>query len=443
MTPARTICLGFVAVITVGALLLWFPFSTQAPGWSPFVTALFTATSAVCVTGLSVVDVGTYYSFWGQLILVLLVQIGGLGYMTSMTLLMLLLGRRFRLKDKLAVQQALDQTGMGGIKGLLRSILMATAIVETLGVLALMPVFAPEFGFWAGLWQSIFHSINSFNNAGFSLFSNSLINYAKSPLLVLTVTGLIIWGGIGYQVLLEAYLWATAKYRERFAFSLNTKVAVSTTLALLLVGTVAFWLIEANNPATIGGMNWGERWLAAWFQSVTPRTAGFNTIDIGKMTATGLFFTIVLMFIGASPGGTGGGIKTTTLRVLLRATRAILRGHEEVIIYEREIPPTLIYKAIGVLIGSMALVLLILTLMSITETEQGFTFLQLFFEVVSAFGTVGLSTGITGGLTLSGKLLIILTMYAGRVGVLLLMAALFREPRPLRTHYPQETFLVG
>jgi len=443
MTPARTICLGFLLVIGVGTLLLWLPLSTQAPGWDSLWTALFTATSAVCVTGLSVVDVGTHYSFWGQLILLLLVQIGGLGYMTSMTLLMLLLGRRFRLKDKLAVQQALDQTGIGGIRGLLRSILLATGILEFVGTLALLAFFVPRFGFWRGLWQSIFHSINSFNNAGFSLFSNNFMSYFNAPLLVFTTTVLIILGGIGYQVLLEFYLWLTCKHPERFTFSLNTKVVVSTTLVLLGVGTVAFWLIEGNNPDTLGRMNLGEQFLAAWFQSVTSRTAGFNTIDIGKMTATGLFFTIVLMFIGASPGGTGGGIKTTTVRVLLRATRAILRGHEEVIIYEREIPPILIYKAIAVLVGSMSLVLLMLTLISITEAEHGFTFLQLFFEVVSAFATVGLSTGITSGLSLSGKLLIILTMYAGRVGVLLLMAALFREPRPLRTHYPEETFLVG
>jgi len=443
MTPARTICLGFLLVIGVGTLLLWLPLSTQAPGWDSLLTALFTATSAVCVTGLSVVDVGTHYSFWGQLILLLLVQIGGLGYMTSMTLLMLLLGRRFRLKDKLAVQQALDQTGIGGISGLLRSILLATGILECLGGLALMAFFVPRFGFWGGLWQSIFHSISAFNNAGFSLFSNSFMSYFNAPLLVFTTTVLIILGGIGYQVLLEFYLRLTCKHPERFTFSLNTKVVVSTTLVLLGVGTVAFWLIEGNNPDTLGRMNLGEQFLAAWFQSVTTRTAGFNTIDTSKMTATGLFFTIVLMFIGASPGGTGGGIKTTTVRVLLRATRAILRGHEEVIIYEREIPPILIYKAIAVLVGSMSLVLLMLTLISITEAEHGFTFLQLFFEVVSAFGTVGLSTGITGGLSLSGKLLIILTMYAGRVGVLLLMAALFREPRPLRTHYPEETFLVG
>ncbi|WAS04822.1 TrkH family potassium uptake protein [Gloeomargaritales cyanobacterium VI4D9] len=443
MTPARTICLGFLLVIGVGTLLLWLPLSTQAPGWNSLLTALFTATSAVCVTGLSVVDVGTYYSFWGQLILLLLVQIGGLGYMTSMTLLMLLLGRRFRLKDKLAVQQALDQTGIGGISALLRSIFLATGILELVGMLALMAFFVPRFGFWGGLWQSIFHSISAFNNAGFSLFSNSFMSYFNAPLLVFTTTALIILGGIGYQVLLEFYLRLTCQHPERFTFSLNTKVVVSTTLVLLGVGTVAFWLIEGNNPDTLGRMNLGEQFLAAWFQSVTTRTAGFNTIDTSKMTATGLFFTIVLMFIGASPGGTGGGIKTTTVRVLLRATRAILRGHEEVIIYEREIPPILIYKAIAVLVGSMSLVLLMLTLISITEAEHGFTFLQLFFEVVSAFGTVGLSTGITGGLSLSGKLLIILTMYAGRVGVLLLMAALFREPRPLRTHYPEETFLVG
>ena len=443
MNPARTICLGFLLVIGVGTLLLWLPLATQAPGWNSFLTALFTATSAVCVTGLSVVDVGTYYSWIGQVILLLLIQIGGLGYMTSMTLLMILLGRRFRIKDKLAMQQALDQSGMGGIQQLVQSIVITTVIIEGVGMVIFLPLFVPEFGFWSGLWHSIFHSINSFNNAGFSLFANSFMNYYNSIHLVMVTTTLIILGGIGYQVILEFYLWFKAKCPLRLHFSLNTKVVVTTTVFLLLLGTLFLLLIEGHNPHTLGSMNWRDKLLAAWFQSVTARTAGFNTIDISKMTFTGAFFMIILMFIGASPGGTGGGIKTTTVRLLVQATRAILRGHEEVIIYEREIPPILIYKAIAVLIGSMGFVLVILCLISLTEAQQEFTFLQLLFEVVSAFATVGLSTGITAGLTSSGKLLIILTMYAGRVGVLLLMAALFREPRSLRTHYPQETFLVG
>ncbi|WP_448380893.1 TrkH family potassium uptake protein [Gloeomargarita sp.] len=443
MNPARTICLGFLLVIGVGTLLLWLPLATQAPGWNSLLTALFTATSAVCVTGLSVVDVGTHYSWVGQVILLLLIQIGGLGYMTSMTLLMLLLGRRFRLRDKLAMQHALDQSGIGGISRLLRSILMATVVIEGLGMAILLPLFVPRFGFWAGLWHSLFHSINAFNNAGFSLFANSFVDYYNSPHLVMTTTTLIILGGIGYQVILEVYLWVKAGCPRRTNFSLNTKVVLTTTAFLLLLGTVFFLMIEGHNPQTLGAMGWQDRLWAAWFQAVTARTAGFNTIDISQMTVTGLFLLIILMFIGASPGGTGGGIKTTTIRLLVQATRAILRGHEEVTLFEREIPPLLIYKAIAVFMGSMGLVLVMLCLISLTEAQQEFTFLQLFFEVVSAFATVGLSTGITAGLTPSGKLLIILTMYAGRVGVLILMAALFREPRSLRAHYPQETFLVG
>lgn len=439
MTPARTICLGFLLVIGVGTLLLLGPWATQSHQWSDPVTALFTATSAVCVTGLSVVDVGTYYSLFGQIILLLLVQIGGLGYMTSMTLLFMALGRRFRLKDKLAIQHALDQSGIGGIQGLLRLILTATALMETVGALLLWSVFRREYGWGRGLWLAIFHSVSAFNNAGFSLFPDSLMRYQQSGPVVGVVSLLIMLGGIGYPVLSDVWHWL----RRRKAVSLNTKVVVTTSLFLWLLGWVLFWLVELRNPATLGQLPLSGQLWAAWFQSVTSRTAGFNTIDTGKMTVTGLMITMILMFIGASPGGTGGGIKTTTVRVLVRATRAFLRGHDEVIIYEREIPPVLIYKAIAVLIGSLGVVMFMVTCLSLTEANQDHGFLALLFEVVSAFGTVGLSTGITGQLTVSGKLFIVLTMYVGRIGVLLLMAALVSEPRPMRTHYPEETFLVG
>ncbi|MCS7031928.1 MAG: TrkH family potassium uptake protein [Gloeomargarita sp. SKYG116] len=439
MTPARTICLGFLLVISMGMLLLLGPWATQTHQWSDPVTALFTATSAVCVTGLSVVDVGTYYSLLGQIILLLLVQIGGLGYMTSMTLLFMALGRRFRLKDKLAIQHALDQSGIGGIQGLLRLILAATVVMETIGALVLWSVFRREYGWGRGLWLAIFHSVSAFNNAGFSLFPDSLMRYQQSGPVVGVISVLIMLGGIGYPVLSDLWHW----FRRRQPVSLNTKVVVTTSLFLWLVGTLLFWAVEARNPATLGQLPFSGQLWAAWFHAVTPRTAGFNTIDVGKMTVTGLVITMVLMFIGASPGGTGGGIKTTTVRVLVRATRAILRGHDEVIIYEREIPPVLIYKAIAVLIGSLGVVMVMVTLLSLTEANQDHGFLALLFEVVSAFGTVGLSTGITSQLTFSGKLFIILTMYVGRIGVLLLMAAIVSEPRPLRTHYPEETFLVG
>ncbi|QIR37769.1 ATPase [Tolypothrix sp. PCC 7910] len=444
MTVARTICLGFLAVITVGTLLLMMPFSTTSGNWNDPIVALFTSTSAVCVTGLSVVDPGTYFSFWGQFFMALLVQIGGLGYMTTTTFLILLIGRKFDLRDKIAIQQALDRPGMSGSNQVIRSIIATTLIFELTGVFLLLPAFVPTYGLDQGLWLAIFHSINSWNNAGFSLFKDNLIGYQTSALVVFTVSGLIIFGGIGYQVILEMYFWLRDRIRKQTknqVFSLDFKVATSTTLLLLFIGTIAFLGIEFRNPQTFGGMNLWDQFLLAWFQSVTPRTAGFNTIDIGKMTTAGLFITIALMFIGASPGGTGGGIKTTTLRVLTSCTQSILQGKEEVLLYERKIAISLILKAVGVLVGSVATVILSTVLIALTDPKLDF--IQILFEVVSAFATVGLSTGITASVSTAAKLVLIATMYIGRVGVLLLMSAILGDPRPTRIHYPEENLLVG
>ncbi len=444
MTPARTICLGFVAVISVGALLLTLPLSTSDGTWSNPITALFTSTSAVCVTGLSVVDVGKFYSRWGQGFLMLLVQVGGLGYMTATTFLLLLIGRKFSLRDKVALQQSLDIPGIQGGLQLVRSIIAMTLLFELTGVFILIPVFQQRFDLGESIWQALFHSINSFNNAGFSLFSNNLIDYVQSPAVNFTVTGLIIFGGIGYQVILEGYLWMDAKLRrrrQRVLFSLNFKVVVSLTLALLALGTIAFLLTEFSNPDTFGPLPFGGKVMAAWFQSVTPRTAGFNTIDIGKMTTTSLFITIALMFIGASPGSTGGGIKTTTMRLLLSCTWATLQGRDEVHMYARQVPSLVIFKAVGVAVGSLLTVFCSTGLLSLTD--PGIEFIRILFEAMSAFGTVGLSTGITASLSNAGQLVLIATMYIGRVGILLLMAALLGQAKPRLVQYPEETLLVG
>ncbi|MBW4678180.1 MAG: TrkH family potassium uptake protein [Desmonostoc geniculatum HA4340-LM1] len=444
MTVARTICLGFMAVIAIGTILLMMPFSTSDGTWNNLIVALFTSTSAVCVTGLSVVDPGTYFSFWGQLFIALLAQIGGLGYMTTTTFLILLIGRRFDMRQKIAIQQALDRPGMSGSAQVIRSIIATTLIFEITGVFLLLPAFVPEHGWKNGLWLAIFHSINAWNNAGFSLFKDNLISYQSSFLVVFTITMLIIFGGIGYQVILEMYIWLRDRIFQKTTaqvFSLDFKVATSTTIILLILGTIAFFCIEIRNPATFGSLSLYDQILVAWFQSVTPRTAGFNTIDIGKMTTAGLFITIALMFIGASPGGTGGGMKTTTLRVLTSCTKAILQGKEEVLLYERKIAISLILKAVGVLVGSVAMVILATILISLTDPTLDF--IQILFEVVSAFATVGLSTGITGTISIAAKLVLILTMYVGRVGVLLLMSAVLGDPRPTRIHYPEENLLVG
>ncbi len=451
MTVARTICLGFIAVILLGTILLTLPFSTGNGNWNDPIVALFTSTSAVCVTGLAVVDTGTDFSFLGQLFIALLAQIGGLGYMTTTTFLMLLMGRKFDLRQKVAIQQALDRPGMSGSAQIIRSIIATTLLFEITGVLLLMIVFVPEKGWQEGTWLAIFHSVSAWNNAGFSLFKDNLISYQSSPLVILTIGTLIIFGGIGYQVILDMYLWLRNSFTYQgnriikkasfLTFSLDFKVATSTTLILLVLGTIAILMIEIRNDNTFGQLDLTGKILVAWFQSVTTRTAGFNSIDIGKMTNAGLFIMIALMFIGASPGGTGGGIKTTTLRVITSCTKAILQGKEEVLLYNRKIAISLILKAVGVVFGSLATVIVSTVLISITDPE--FPFIQILFEVVSAFGTVGLSTGITATVSTAAKLILILTMYIGRVGILLLMSSILGDPRPSRIHYPEENLLVG
>jgi trk system potassium uptake protein len=444
MTVSRTICLGFLAVIALGTIGLMMPFSSSSGTWGDPIVALFTSTSAVCVTGLSVVDPGTYFSFWGQFFIALLAQIGGLGYMTTTTFLIMLIGKKFDLRQKIAIQQALDRRGISGSSQIIRSIIATTLIFEITGIFLLLPAFVPKYGWNQGLWLAVFHSINAWNNAGFSLFKDNLIGYQDSPLVVFTVTGLIIFGGIGYQVILEMYIWLRdhfLKKQNQLLFSLDFKVATTTTAILLCFGTIAFFIIELKNEATFGNLGFSDKLLVAWFQSVTPRTAGFNTIDIGKMTTAGLFITIALMFIGASPGGTGGGIKTTTLRVLTSCTKSILQGKEEVLLYDRKIAFSLILKAVGVFVGSFATVIVSTILISLTDPKL--PFIQILFETVSAFATVGLSTGITGSVTTAAKLILIATMYIGRVGILLLMSAILGDPRPTRIHYPEENLLVG
>lgn len=444
MTISRTICLGFLAVIAVGTILLMMPFATSSGTWNDPIVALFTATSAVCVTGLGVVDTGTYFSGLGQFFVVALVQIGGLGYMTTTTFLILLIGRRFDLRQKMAIQQALDRPGLQDSAQVIRSIIATTLIFEIAGIFLLLIVFVPDYGLDRGLWLAIFHSVNSWNNAGFSLFPDNLIRYHSSLLLNLVVTGLIILGGIGYQVIFEMYIWLYQRFvknQPKIIFSLNFKVATSTTLFLLLAGTMGFLIVEFHNSDTLGSLNLQDKLLAAWFQAVTPRTAGFNTIDIGKMTTAGLFITIGLMFIGASPGGTGGGIKTTTMRVLTSCTKAILQGKDEVDLYERQVAINLILKAISVLVGSVIVVTVATILIAITDPN--FDLAQILFEVVSAFATVGLSTGITAKISAFAKLILVVTMYLGRVGVLLFMSALLGDPLPTSVRYPEENLLVG
>jgi trk system potassium uptake protein TrkH len=444
MTVARTICLGFLGTILVSTLLLTLPVSIANGTWGDPLVALFTATSATCVTGLAVVDTGTYFSVFGQAMLLLTIQIGGLGYMTATTFLVLLLGRRFRLRHRVAVQESLDAAGLTSVSQLVTSVIALTVIIELTGAFILMLQFVPEFGWSQGLWQAMFHSVSAFNNAGFSLFPDNLIGYSVSPIVVLTISLLIILGGIGYQTIMEVFLWGREALKSEgrpFCFSMHFKTVTSTTLFLLLVGFVGFYATEQYAPGTLAFRSQGDRLWLALFQSVTARTAGFNTIDIGAMSTAGLFLMIALMFVGASPGSTGGGIKTTTLRILANCTQTVLRGGDDVILYRRQVPKGLLMKAFAVVMGSLTTVILVV--MAIAISDPTFSFVEILFEAVSAFGTVGLSMGITAQLSVLAKLIIITLMYIGRVGVLLLMEALLGEPQASEIDYPEEDLLVG
>lgn len=444
MTVSRTICLGFLATIAIGTILLMLPIATNEGNWNNPIVALFTATSAVCVTGLVVVDTGSYYSGLGQFFILLMIQIGGLGYMTATSFLLILLGRKFRLRDKVALQQSFDKPGMAGVAQLIRSIIAATLLIEISGAVLMMPIFATQYGNISGLWLSIFHSISAFNNAGFSIFADSLVQYARSPLINIVITLLVIFGGIGYDAIMEMYFWVRDRLKgrtERGVFSLHFKMATSTTIFLLILGTIVFFSTELHNPNTLGTWSFGEKLLGAWFQSVTTRTAGFNTIDLGQMTAAGLFVTIVFMFIGASSGSTGGGIKTTTVRVLFNATKAVLQGREQVLCYHRQIPMELVLKAIGVVVTYLAVA--IASTIALCITDPNLPLIQILFEVVSAIATVGLSMGITASFSPFGQLVLIITMYVGRVGALLLVNAILGDPKPTIIRYPEEELLVG
>lgn len=421
------------------------PFSTETGEWGDLITALFTSTSAVCVTGLIVVDTGTYFSFWGEFFIACLIQIGGFGYMTTTTFLILLIGKKFDFRQKIAINESFDRPFLQGSRNLVISIFITTFIFEGIAAIILYLVFAQDYGWQQGIWLAIFHSVSAWNNAGFSLFADSLTQYQTSIPINLVITVLIIFGGIGYQVIIEFIFWILDFFQQKnhpyYEFSLNFKVVTRTTLTLLIFGTIAFFITELHNPKTLAQLPLQDKLIIAWFQSVTTRTAGFNSIDISAMTKAGLFICIGLMFVGASPSGTGGGIKTTTLSIIFNSTKAVLRGQEEVIMHKREVPVPLILKAMAVLFGSAVTVISMTFFISLLHSDLEFQ--SIFFEVVSAFATVGLSTGITATLSTLAKLALIFTMYLGRVGVLLFMSAIVGDPKPSRIEYPEENLLVG
>jgi trk system potassium uptake protein TrkH len=440
LDPALFLVISFALVILTGALLLMLPISSAHGRYTDFLTALFTATSATCVTGLVVVDTGTYWSHFGHFVILLLIQIGGLSYAVIATGMMLLLNRRIQLKERLYLQYSLNTTSLKGIVSFLKSVLITVFVVEGLGALSLFFVFIKDYSFLKSIKFAIFHSVSAFCNAGFDLIGGfrSFTGYVSNFHLVFTITSLIIIGGIGFIVIYDIIQRITKK---KMHLSLHSKIAIITTLFLIVIGTLLIFILEYNNPKSLKPLSpWGK-FLGAYFQSVTPRTAGFNTLDIGKLYPSTLLVLIILMFIGASPGGTGGGIKTVTFLVLWLSVVAVLLERKNVHFKNRTITWDNVKRAYAVFLLSLTLVILAWLLLLITEP---FPPLNILFEVVSAFGTVGLSTGITPYLSPFARLVIIITMFLGRVGTVTAgMAILVPVSKRSHVEYPTEEVSIG
>ena len=434
LSPPATLGLLFIGLSLVGTLLLKLPFAAREPiGW---LDAAFTATSAVTVTGLTVLDTGGDFTTFGQAVILLLIQLGGLGLMTFAALVLTLLGHRIGLRQQVLLREDLNQTSLGGVVRMVRPILLTVLAFEAAGTALLALHWVPLEGWRQGLWLALFHAVSAFNNAGFGLYPDSLMRFADSPLLNLVVPVLIICGGLGFSCLCEAY-----QGRRWRRLSMHSKLMAVGTGALLAWGFLGFALLEWDNPATLGGLDgaWA-RLQAAWFQAVTPRTAGFNTVDIGAVEHSTALMLISLMFIGGGSTSTAGGIKVTTFIVLVLGTHAFLTRRQEPSAFGRRIPPNDILKVLAVTFISLLVVMVSTFLLTVT---QRLGFLDLAFEATSAFGTVGLSRGVTAELDAAGRLIIMVTMLVGRAGPLALGFALATATTAGRVRYPPARVQLG
>ncbi|MBB6097961.1 trk system potassium uptake protein TrkH [Deinobacterium chartae] len=435
LSPAQLIARVYAAGIVLGTALLMLPISHQ-PGQRPtLLEALFTATSSLCITGLSVVDVGSTFSRFGQVVMLLLFQAGGLGIITLGTLVALVGGRRLGFHDRLNVATQLNAAEVGGIVGILRRIVLFVFGAELVGVLLLYPRFAVLEGPLEGLFYAVFHSISAFNHAGFSLYPDGMLRFVSDPLVSLSLSALVLVGSLGFLSVMEL-----VRYRQnprRYRLSLATKAALVTSGVLLALSLLAVLLLEWNNPKTLGALPWYDKLLAGFFQAVTPRSGGFSTVDYGGMTQATLMVTVLLMFVGANPSSTGGGIKTTTFFVLVTSAWSMIRGRPNIVAFRRRIGEGVVLRA-GV-VAVLSLTLVVTALIALFLSDPQVPGLALIFETVSAFGTVGLSTGITANLSTTGQLVLIALMYLGRIGPLTFALAVSRPSRRSEgVIYPRE-----
>lgn len=440
---SNAVLLLFITIILIGAVLLNLPIATRDGTSIGFLDALFTSTSATCVTGLIVVDTYSYWSTFGQVVILALIQIGGLGLMMIATMFSLIIRRNISYNERMLLREQLNAPETKGAVRLAKHILYGTFCIEFVGALLLSIRFIPQFGLKMGIFKSVFHSVSAFCNAGFDLMGDiqpygSLTYYASDVLVNFVIMILIILGGIGFVV------WADVvqNYKTK-RFTLHTKIVLIMTTVLLVVGFISFFALEYDNPATMKDMNIGEKAMSSLFQSVTTRTAGFNTIDQVGMTDSSKFISVLLMFVGGSPGSTAGGIKVVTLFVILLSSITVARGRNQSVVFGRRISQGSIMRAVAITVLALMLVALGSIILS---TRGDFDFIDTLFEVTSAFGTVGLSANITGQVDILGKITLILLMFFGKIGVLSATFSFIsgmHNELPERIKYPEGKIMVG
>ena len=436
------LAVGFLALILIGAVLLALPAASGSGRSIGLFDSLFTSASAVCVTGLVAVDTGTAFSLFGQIVLIVLIQIGGLGFMVFATMIMVVLGRRISIRGRMLIRESMNASSLSDLGSLTILYLLLSLAIELTGAAVLCVRFVPLYGWRHGMWMALFHSVSAFCNAGFDLFGGyaSLTAFSGDPLVLLTVAGLIILGGLGFSVILE-----TIRNRQGFrSLSLHTRLVLLTTLALLLAGTAFYWLAERTNAETLAGRGEGEKILNAFFQSVTMRTAGFNSFDLSGFRDGSKLFSSFLMIIGASPASTGGGIKTTTIASLALLMLSVVRGESEVNVARRRLSDEIVRRALAVAVLFLTALLTGTLVISLIENGR-FPLGDILFEASSAMGTVGVSAIGTPNLSPAGRAVLLPMMFLGRVGPLTLAAAMAKRQGRIKTgsKYPEERIMIG
>ncbi|TCP59533.1 trk system potassium uptake protein TrkH [Tumebacillus sp. BK434] len=440
-TPARILVIGFASLILLGGILLSLPIASENGQGLPFHDALFTATSAVCVTGLIVVDTGTYFSTFGELVIISLIQVGGLGFMTVATFVLMFTGRRIGLKERLLIQESLNVSSMDGLIRLTRNVVLFTLAIEAFFAVILTIRFAQDFPLGRAIYYGAFHAVSAFCNAGFDLFGDfkSLADYVGDPAVNLSIMSLIILGGLGFTVMVDLGRKAVAR---KHRLSVHTKLVLIMSFALLVIGTLGYYQLEHNNPDTLAELPAEDQWLASAFASTTARTAGYASINYETMSESGQFWTVLLMFIGASPGSTGGGVKTVTTLVILLFVWTVVTNKEHTVVYRRTVSPRTIYKSLTIAVISAMTIILATMILVLTDGKE---FLRLLFETTSAFATVGLSTNLTPVLSDSGQFVIMIMMFIGRLGPLTIALALAARANKQKgdVKYPDGNLYVG